>query len=96
MSARYQFYTLSVPATTGTSPGDAHNVKIMDREKAVYLEWTSGAFQVQVSADGTNFVNYGSSFGASGVLTLPFAVLAVRVACTSNGTAVAQVAGFQA
>ncbi len=95
MSARYQSYVLVVPATTGTSPGAATATKLMDTGKAVYLEWTSGTFQVQVSPDGIHYVNFGAAFGASGVLQIPFAAEFVRVACTGDGTATAQIAGYQ-
>lgn len=93
--ARPYALTLAVPLVASTD-GAAVNVSELT-DKVVQLHtYGTGTFQVQVSADGTNWTNYGAAFSAVGVLPISFHCHSVRIRCTSVGTSTsAIVAGVQ-
>lgn len=93
--------SISLPSGTGGVPVVAStNGAACDVSDIVSMQFAitgvgTGTYQVQVSYDGTNFVNLGSAFTADGTLAVPDAVKQVRVRCTAytSGTPVGAVAG---
>lgn len=68
-----------------TATGQNAGVEVSDLETAHY--WVVGTFvgtlQVQISPDGTNWVNEGSALTAPGYVAIPAAAKQVRGDCTA-------------
>jgi hypothetical protein len=91
------FFAPLVVASAATGNGTAYDVAHAQAASvAVFVGGTFvGTYQVKVSHDGTNFVQYGSNLTAPGVVEIKIPVKMVRVDCSAytSGQGVASVGG---
>jgi len=93
MSRPYSL-ALDVPTTLDAvgTPLTVYHLK----EKVVQIyDLPSGEYQVQISADGAHYQDYGGTFTAPGFLGINFYAFSVRVKCVAAGSATMLIAGVQ-
>lgn len=85
----------SVAVAKSVTAGASCDVSDLDR-KCVYVSGTfTATVQIQLSADGSNWVNEGTALSAAGTLeiTKPARYLRANTAAYTSGTPVAQIVG---